>query len=56
MYLHIKAVLVQSRSALIVRVDPNLAYVAGRDNESNQRVNYESTRAALAAFGLTTAG
>jgi len=27
---------------------------AGRDNESNQRVNYESMQAALAAFGLTT--
>jgi hypothetical protein len=28
---------------------------AGRDNDNNQRVNYESMRAALAAFGLTTA-
>jgi hypothetical protein len=28
---------------------------AGSDDKSNQRVNYESTRAALAALGLTTA-
>jgi hypothetical protein len=28
---------------------------AGSDDKSNQRVNYESTRAALATLGLTTA-